>query len=372
MEAGMKEINLSQVLVQKRREKGLTQDELAAYIGVSKASVSKWETGVSYPDITFLPLLASFFDISIDCLMNYSPQLSTPKMKEIYSRLAADFVEKPFEDVIAECELLVKKYYSCYPFLLEIVQLYINHIPMAANSERTAALARLAIGLCERVTDNSREVSLTKTAVKYQSLLHLMVDEAEKVLELMGEEIKNNLIPDSALISQAYQMLGNTEKAKTIVQTEIYQNLMLAFSGLTTYMGLNINNYETVKTTFERTRKFAELFNMRGLNPNNTAVMYLSGAYIEQAAGNNKEAVKMLEQYVDTCVNGFFPYKPCGDMFFDRIEPWLDESALNMPRNDTLIKENMLDILNDPRFENLREIPEFTGLINKMKNFINN
>ena len=51
----MNELNIAKTLVLKRKEKGITQEELAAYIGVSKASVSKWETGQSYPDITFLP-----------------------------------------------------------------------------------------------------------------------------------------------------------------------------------------------------------------------------------------------------------------------------------------------------------------------------
>lgn len=62
----MKELNLSNILVKKRKEKGITQDQLAAYIGVSKASVSKWETGQSYPDITFLPQLAAYFNMSVD------------------------------------------------------------------------------------------------------------------------------------------------------------------------------------------------------------------------------------------------------------------------------------------------------------------
>ena len=43
----MKEINIARVLMNKRREKGITQDELEGYIGVSKASVSKWEPGQS-------------------------------------------------------------------------------------------------------------------------------------------------------------------------------------------------------------------------------------------------------------------------------------------------------------------------------------
>ena len=43
----MKDINLGRVLMENRRRRGITQEELAAYIGVSKAAVSKWETGGS-------------------------------------------------------------------------------------------------------------------------------------------------------------------------------------------------------------------------------------------------------------------------------------------------------------------------------------
>ncbi len=49
----MKEINIAKMLVTKRREKGITQDEIASYIGVSKASVSKWETGQVIPTLHF-------------------------------------------------------------------------------------------------------------------------------------------------------------------------------------------------------------------------------------------------------------------------------------------------------------------------------
>lgn len=44
----MKELNISKILLDKRREKKVTQDEVAEYIGVSKAAVSKWEKGVSH------------------------------------------------------------------------------------------------------------------------------------------------------------------------------------------------------------------------------------------------------------------------------------------------------------------------------------
>lgn len=75
----MKELNIGTVLGERRREKGVTQEEVAAFVGVSKASVSKWENGQSYPDITVLPVLASFFHITIDELLGYRPQLTKRK-----------------------------------------------------------------------------------------------------------------------------------------------------------------------------------------------------------------------------------------------------------------------------------------------------
>ncbi|MGQ0518859.1 transcriptional regulator, partial [Bacillus sp. D-CC] len=72
----------------------------------------KWETGQSYPDITFLPLLASYFNISIDELISYKPQMKQEDIKNLYHRLAEAFSERPFDEVMIECRGIIKKYYS--------------------------------------------------------------------------------------------------------------------------------------------------------------------------------------------------------------------------------------------------------------------
>lgn len=51
-----------------RKEKGLTQEELAAQVGVSSQSISKWENHTTMPDILLLPVLAGIFDVCIDDL----------------------------------------------------------------------------------------------------------------------------------------------------------------------------------------------------------------------------------------------------------------------------------------------------------------
>lgn len=55
-----------------RRERGLTQEEVAAHLGISFQSISKWERGDGYPDITMLPALANYLGISIDELLGVS------------------------------------------------------------------------------------------------------------------------------------------------------------------------------------------------------------------------------------------------------------------------------------------------------------
>lgn len=62
----MKEINLGRILVENRHKRGITQDELAAYMGVSKAAVSKWETGICLPDVSIYMELCSILRISIN------------------------------------------------------------------------------------------------------------------------------------------------------------------------------------------------------------------------------------------------------------------------------------------------------------------
>ena len=52
-----------------RKEKGLTQEQLAEKIGVSRQTVSKWEGGQSTPDVERLVVLADCFGITVDALI---------------------------------------------------------------------------------------------------------------------------------------------------------------------------------------------------------------------------------------------------------------------------------------------------------------
>lgn len=71
-----------------RKYKHLTQEQLAEVLSVSPQTVSKWETGISAPDIGLLPVLARYFGITMDELFNY--RLDALNYKERFIRFMAD------------------------------------------------------------------------------------------------------------------------------------------------------------------------------------------------------------------------------------------------------------------------------------------
>ena len=67
----MKMINLR--IAELRHKRKITQQELADIVGVSFQTISKWENGGAMPDITYLPILAEYFNVSVDQLMGIVP-----------------------------------------------------------------------------------------------------------------------------------------------------------------------------------------------------------------------------------------------------------------------------------------------------------
>lgn len=65
----MGELKIGEIIKELRGDKGISQEVLADRCGISMQAVSKWENGQSCPDITFLPLLAEYFHVTVDYLL---------------------------------------------------------------------------------------------------------------------------------------------------------------------------------------------------------------------------------------------------------------------------------------------------------------
>lgn len=86
-------MDFNKKLQELRKQKGMTQEELAEALFVSRAAISKWESGRGYPSIDSLQAIAKYFSVSVDQL------LSTDEALEIGKEESA-VKEKIFRDMI--------------------------------------------------------------------------------------------------------------------------------------------------------------------------------------------------------------------------------------------------------------------------------
>jgi len=363
----MREITIAKVITSKRKEKGITQDKLAEYIGVSKASVSKWETAQSYPDITFLPRLAAYFNISIDELIGYLPQMTKEDINKTYQHLAAEFSRKPFDEILDECRSVIKKYYACFPLLLRMAVLLLNHYMLEKEKEKQEGLLQEICELLARIKTESDDVWIVNQANSLEALCRISMNQPIEALELLDESMKPP-ISDNFLIAQAYQMTGNIEKAKSALQVSIYQHLGGLLGPAHSYLLLIADQPEKFEQAFERFIQIAKIFEVEKLNPNSLCLLYLAAAQGYTMQNSLDKAFKMLENYSYICTTSLLPYKLKGDTFFDRIDNWLKDYDVDAPRDEKIIKESIVQsVTENPGFLPLHDEPKFQSIVDKLK-----
>lgn len=366
----MKEIKFGRILVENRHKRGITQDALAAHIGVSKGAVSKWETGSSLPDISLLPKLASFFDISIDELIGYEPQMENSEIRKLYLRLTKDFSVLPFDEVLTSCLEIGKKYYSCYALLFQLGVLLVNHSAQAPNTGQTKQIIKKALEWFHRVESQAEQANLRKQALQMEAYCLLNLQRPSEVIDILKLD-ELDMGPSEPLLASAFQMTGNLQEAKKILQAGIYKEVLSLFNMLPTYLNLCLNDPEQFTETCLRLEQISDIFQMKALHPGILLGVYIAMAQGWAALGNTRQALHILEQYTSLAVSDIYPLRLHGDHFFTLLDEWFD-NALTLgtypPIDETLIRHSITQALSEnPAFFSLKENSQFQAMIMKLK-----
>ena len=109
-------MNLGKNILQLRRERNVTQEELAAELGVTAAAVSKWENGYTLPDLLMLCALADYFQITTDTLLGRTPQ-------QKYAVIAAESQDLgcKIAALAKDYGFITKQIYTDYAAALDVV-----------------------------------------------------------------------------------------------------------------------------------------------------------------------------------------------------------------------------------------------------------
>ncbi len=148
------QLSLNENIKKYRKEMGLTQEELAEAFGITIGAVSKWESGITIPDIMTLIELADFFSISVDVLLGYS--VSSKNVEDIIQNINNLLKSHKYEEAISESDKALVRYPTNFKVILESAKTY-NIVTAACaykkHLDKTIELYESALRLISQNTD---------------------------------------------------------------------------------------------------------------------------------------------------------------------------------------------------------------------------
>ena len=224
-----------------RKSRKLTQEQLAEYFGISSQAVSKWETGMSSPDIDMLPKIASFFNITIDELMDYDRQ----RIMDEVDDLVAESV--PLRKDPAKAEAFYREALKKYPNNEVLLNCLLIVIPNDRSREK--------IKIAEQLLDYTSEDDIRIDVLRLMTLMYHNLGE-----DAMAEYYLSQ-IPELYFLKTeiAAAVRDGEDRMKEIRKTE---NVCL--STLAAMLALRLQAEEGTKQAAEYTKTADEIFRLFG------------------------------------------------------------------------------------------------------------
>ena len=207
-----------------RKERALTQEQLAEVLGVTVGAVYKWEARLSVPELPLIVEMADFFDTSVDALLGY--EMKDNRLGATEERLWLYHREKN-RDGLNEVEKALRKYPGAFTIAYAGATLY-HGIGLEAKDNR---MLRRALELYEKARQllpQNRDATINEqTLCSSIAGIHFALGEEERGIQLLKEQNAGNLY--SALIGVVLAAeMNRPEEAAPYLS----RGLMLAFNGI--------------------------------------------------------------------------------------------------------------------------------------------
>lgn len=139
-----------------RKQKDITQEQLAEYMGVSPQAVSRWETGATCPDISALPSLAELFGITIDELLGVDEKEKRREINAIIADAEKKIDQNNTEEPILTLRAALNKYPNNDRLLCCLMYaLYVASEDEELCKEYDAEIVSIAYRIQQYSTDNN-------------------------------------------------------------------------------------------------------------------------------------------------------------------------------------------------------------------------
>ena len=281
-------MKINEIIKQKRIEKGLTQEQVANYLGVSTPAVSKWESGITYPDITLLPALARLLDTDLNTLLSFKDGLSDKEvilfMNEVSETLQKDGFEAGYELAINK----IKEYPNC-DLLISNIAMLLDGAWLLTGEKTNDKYQEEIINLHRRAA-NSNDLNIKEQSLGILASKLIEKGEYEEAQQILDSFSKDSWTDKKKLQSDLYIAKCEYSNAAKIMEEKLLTATTDIHSCLMSLMeiALKEERVDDAEYIADVSANAAKVFDLWEYNA------YVAYSQLYDATKSRKEYIKIL------------------------------------------------------------------------------
>ena len=340
-----------------RKAKGLTQEQLAAQLGVTAPAVSKWETDSSYPDITLLCPLARALGINVDELLQFEEKPSNQEVVAHINDVMQTAMQGDAAAAEAGLDALLHRYPSCSALQFNAAAAYDGlqmFFPDADASARSRWQARKR-ALLEELRRSGSAAYWQAATIQLASLA--TADGDTEQAEALLNELPEYAGDPTAVRVQLCLKKGQPEQALKLAQTQLYKSVAKIEACMVTLLDARVQpDIQKARKICQAYRTVAHTFGLMDSSDGLLVEFYLQAGEIEQAAAS-------FARYVDILTG------PPASLDRELFSPGLPSADPEQQRAVTQPLRRMLleGVLREEKYRPLFAQPLFTAALEKLK-----
>lgn len=336
-------MRINQVIKEKRNAQGLTQEQVAMYLGVSTPAVNKWEKGICYPDITILPALARLLRVDLNTLLSFKEDLSEKEIGIFVNKIVKIASNDGFDIAFEKAIYKIYEYPTCDKLILTLATVLQGSMYMF-GIENGEKYEKQIEEFYVKVT-KSDDIEIRNQAVSMLINIYLGRKEYEKAQECI-DKLPDITYDKKQLQGNIYSKSGEFQKAAELFEHKLLSATTDIFTSLMAMMeiALEEGRNEDAKHFAEISEKTTKLYDLWEYNSH---IGYFELYKSEKDAEN---FLPILEKTLDSMSKKWNPSK---SKLYKHIKTKENEDGFNeqllsnfisMLKND---KSDELDFLKD-------------------------
>lgn len=346
--------SIGQNIKRLRRERDITQESLAEYLGITSQAVSGWECDRSAPDIAQLPLLANIFGVSTDEILGVNVGAREANIDEICKKAQKTSADGYGDDAVR----ILRKGLLDYPNSYKIMALLAERLYLAGQCDEALDLSQKVMQECTDINIRAEVTSLLCSLYDHMGQKKKAIETAMTLPELSRNDLLRYLYEGNQL-TDFYR-----ENTIDMISTALYQAGQLAFC--------TDDEKRPVYTTDEQLAILHKIVAVYEIlledGDYNFFAQFMESAYCQSArlyaekkdAENTLVSLRKMAEFSQMFLR--YPADAAQtSLLFRGVKygGWVKTTPDAM--ND-MIQENV-DYLNEPQFDFVRERPEFEEIL---------